>query len=351
MWYLRRMSAQNLETIVKQFTLKKLPDSEVELTGEVPFEALAPYRSEAIEHISDGVELPGFRKGHVPTEMLIKKVGEIAILEESVEHLMRDFYPLLITEHKLEAIGRPTVAITKLAPGNPVGLTVRTTLFPTFDLPDYKKIAKSITKEPAKDISPEDIKTAVDAVRASHAKEKDEKGAPILPEVTDEWVKTLGDFKDVMDFDEKLKGHLTTEQEQKAKEKHRIKVTEAVMEKTNIDIPKIFVESELDKMLGQMREDVKRFGMTFEDYLSRSKKTENDIRKDFAEDAKKRAKLQLTLNAIAEKENIVVPAEEIEKEAQHIIEHFKDADRERVHIYVESVIKNEKVLSMLESQN
>jgi len=339
-----------LDEIAKTFALKKLPLSEVELTGEVPFDTIAPYREKALKHMTEHVDLPGFRKGHVPKDMIIAKVGEIAILEDAVEHFMRDFFPMLIVEHKLEAIGRPTVAITKLAPGNPIGLTITTAVFPVIELPDYKKIARGITKDRAKDLTPEDIKTAVDAVRASHAPKPEEGKEPLLPEVTDEWVRTLGDFKDVTDFDEKIKGHLTSEHVQKSKEKHRIKVTEAVMEKTEIEIPTIFVESELDKMMGQMREDVKRFGMTFEEYLSRSSKTEVDIRKEFTDDARKRAKLQLTLNSIAEKENIVVSAEEIEKEAQHIIEHFKDADRERVHIYVESVIKNEKVLSMLEAE-
>lgn len=343
------MSENNFEAIAGQFTLKNLPESEVELTGEVPYDSLAAYRQEAITHIADEVELPGFRKGHVPEDMLVKKVGEIAILEECAEHLVSDLYPALLIKHKIDAIGRPTIAITKLAPGNPIGLIIKTAVFPTFELPDYKKIAKGVTKEEAKDLSPEDIQTAVDAVRKSHAT-KDAEGKDVLPEVTDEWVKTLGDFGNVADFDTKLQSHLKQEKEQVAKEKNRIAVTEAVMDKTKIDIPKIFVESEIDKMIGQMREDVKRFGMSFEDYLKNSKKTEDDIRASFRDDAFKRAKLQLVLNAIAEKEEIKISAEEIEKEAQMILEHFKDADRERVHIYVESVMKNEKVLQLLESQ-
>ena len=122
------------------------------------------------------------------------------------------------------------------------------------------------------------------------------------------------------------------------------------MEKTKIDTPRVFVVSEQEKMLAQMKDDVKRFGMNFEEYLKRISKTEDSLRSEFEKDAEKRAKLQLILNSIAEKEEIKVPSEEIEKEASHILEHFKDADRERVHIYVESMMKNEKVLSMLEAE-
>jgi trigger factor len=122
------------------------------------------------------------------------------------------------------------------------------------------------------------------------------------------------------------------------------------MEKTPMEIPLVFVASEQEKMIAQMKDDIKRFGMSFEEYLKRVNKTEDDLKKEFEKDAEKRAKLQLILNAIAEVEKITIPAEEIEKEAKHILEHFGSADRERVHIYVESVQKNERVLKLLEGK-
>lgn len=337
-----------LTDIAKSFSLKKLPGSMVELTGEVPFSEIEPHQKEALDHLIEHMEMPGFRKGHVPKEMARKQVGEIALLEEAVEHYMAGLYPALLVEHKLDAVGRPQIAITKLAPGNPVGLSVKLFLYPEIKLPDYKKVASGIQKEDAPAVTDEDVTKAVDAVRESHSTLKDAEGKPILPEVTDAWVKELGPFESVAEFTEKLKEHLAKEREQATKEKRRAGIIDAVLAKTEMDIPSIFVESELEKMLGQMKEDVKRFGMTFEQYLERLQKKEDDIRADMKSEAEKRAKLQLTLNAIAEKEVIKVPAEDIKHEAEHILAQFKDADRERVHIYVESVLKNEKVLSMLE---
>lgn len=338
-----------LTDIAKSFTLKKLPGSLVELTGEVPYSEIEPHQKHALLHIIEHLEMPGFRKGHVPEAMARKHVGEIALLEEAVEHYMAELYPALLVEHKLDAIGRPQVAITKLAPGNPVGLTIKTFLYPEVSLPDYKKLASGIKKEEFAAVTDEDVTKAIDAVRESHSTLKDPEGKAILPEVTDEWVKNLGPFQNVAEFTDKLKEHLSKEKEQAAKEKRRAAIIDAILEKTKIDTPEIFVESELDKMLGQMKEDVKRFGMTFEQYLERIQKSAEDLRKEFRTDAEKRAKLQLTLNAIAEKEGIKVPSEDIKHEAEHILSQFKDADRERVHIYVESVLKNEKVLSTLES--
>lgn len=339
-----------LTDTAKSFKLKKLEGSKAELVGEVPFSEIEPHQAHALKHLIEHMEMPGFRKGHVPADIARKQIGEIALLEEAVEHYIVDLYPALLAEHKLDAIGRPQVAVTKLAPGNPVGLTITTYLFPDIKLPDYKKLAGGVKKEEVAAVTEEEVTKAVDAVRQSHSTLKDAEGKPILPDVTDAWVKELGPFENVAEFTEKLREHLVKEKEQSAKEKRRSGIIEAILGKTEMEMPQIFVDSELEKMLGQMKEDVKRFGMTFEQYLERLNKKEEDIREDFRTEAAKRAKLQLTLNAIAEKEQVTVPAEEIKHEAEHILAQFRDADRERVHIYVESVLKNEKVLSMLEGE-
>src|SRR3989338_10421423 len=68
--YHRQMFAE----ITGAFVLKNLPESEVELVGEVPYDALASYREAALKHIAGHLELPGFRPGKVPAEMALKKV-------------------------------------------------------------------------------------------------------------------------------------------------------------------------------------------------------------------------------------------------------------------------------------
>ncbi len=127
------------------FTRKELPESEVEFMGEVPARVVAQYRDEALAHIAGELELPGFRKGHVPADIALKKIGEVALLEESVEVLVRDFYPALMLAHKIDAVGRPNISITKLAPGEPVGLTVRTAVYPVVTVPtNWKELANNV---------------------------------------------------------------------------------------------------------------------------------------------------------------------------------------------------------------
>jgi FKBP-type peptidyl-prolyl cis-trans isomerase (trigger factor) len=355
------------EALAKSFSKKTLPNSEVELTGEIPDEVVAPYREKALSLLAAELDMPGFRKGHVPTDMAVKKVGEVALLEEAVELFMRDFYPELVMEHAADAVGRPDIRITKLAPGNPVGIVVRTTVYPQVEVPkNWKKLGAGIEIETVPDILDAEVDEAITSIRRARAKASaggvssaegggDSSGAEAklaqpenLPELNDEFAKSLGNFADLADLKQKIKENMKSEKEQKTKDARRGKIVELLLEKTTIEVPTIFVDSELEKIISQMKEDTTRFGMTFEDYLERVGKTESAIREEFREQAQKRAKLQLTLNKLAEDEKVEADKEAVETELKHAMEHFPDARPELVRVHIETVLRNEKVLQLLE---
>ena len=103
-------------------------------------------------------------------------------------------------------------------------------------------------------------------------------------------------------------------------------------------------------MLAQMKGDIERMGLKFDDYLKHIKKTEEDMKKDLRPDAEKRAKSQLALNKIAVEEKIEPNKEAVEKEVAHIVAQYKDADPERARIYVETMLTNEEVFKFFEAQ-
>ena len=339
---------KNLGELAKSFAVKRLPDSEVEITGEVPFDVVAPYREHALVEIAESLELPGFRKGKVPTDMALKKVGEMAVLEEAVEHVMRDLYPEIVEAHKLDVVARPDIRVTKLAPNNPIALTILTALYPEVTLPkNYKKIGESITLETALPATDEELNQTLEQLRQSR-KTKKEDGSEVVPELTDEFAKSIGAFENLNALKTQIKKGITEEKQRAAKDARRGKIVEALLEKTDAEIPKVFIESELDKIINQMREDVSRFGLTLEGYLTQTKKTEEQVRGEFRDQAKKRAKLQLALNKIAAEEKVEANKEEIETEMKHALEHFPDARPELVRIHIETVMRNEKTLQLLE---
>ena len=352
------------EALAKSFIKKELPESEVELTGEIPADVISPYRERALGFFAAELEMPGFRKGHVPADIALKKVGEIAVLEEAVELFMRDFYPELVETHATDAVGRPDIRITKLAPGNPVALVVHTTVYPTVELPKaWKKIGEGIEIETVPDILDAEVDEALTSIRRARAKvptataEAAAEGEPLataqvsdadLPVLDDAFAQSLGGFTDVADLKQKLKENMKQEKDQKARDARRGKIIEALLEQTKLEVPAIFVESELEKIISQMKEDTQRFGLSFDEYLQRVEKTEEVVRAEFREQATKRAKLQLVLNKLADDEKLIADKEQVDTELKHALEHFPDARPELVRIHIETVLRNEKALQLLE---
>ena len=345
-------------------TIKKLPSSQLEITGSVSIETLEKARPQALKDINENVSIDGFRKGMVPENILIAKVGEMAILEEMAELALSRAYFDIIVDNKIDAIGKPVTEITKLAKDNPLEFKITTAVIPEFKLPDYKKIAAAEVKKATPDdakVSPKDIEDAILRVRKSHASHEGHDHAKMtpeeheaavmanLPELTDDFVKKIGDFTDVPDFKNKLSTMLAESKQDEAREKRRIKIADAMAEATTIELPEIMIASELERTEAQFRADIERMGVTLEDYLKHAKKTLEDIQKEWRPYAEKKAKLQLVINEIARVEKIHPEADAIEAEVTHIVEHYKDADRERAATYAETVLTNELVFQFLES--
>ncbi|OHA96840.1 MAG: hypothetical protein A3C63_01315 [Candidatus Zambryskibacteria bacterium RIFCSPHIGHO2_02_FULL_39_82] len=278
----------------KDITLNSLPERELEIVGAITVEKMSLMRQKALNRLKESVEIAGFRKGNVPDAILVQKVGEMRILEEAAEMALSEEYPNILEEHHVDAIGRPEISITKMAPRNPLEFKIKTALMPEVSLTDYKKIASSIS----------------------------------LTET---------------ESNKTYKADATTE-----KDKRRIGILEKIMSESTIDLPKIIVEGEMEKMLAQFKDDIGKSGISFEDYLKRIKKTENDLRMEWKDTAIKRAKSQVILNTIAKEENIVPKEEDVKKEMENILVHHKDADRFRVRMYVETFLTNELVFQFLE---
>lgn len=367
--------------ILNEITIEKKPGSLVVITGELPFELLEKEKAAAVAAISKNVDIDGFRKGHVPEQMLIRTVGEMAVLSEMAERALSHAYPEMVVHHKLDVIGYPQISITKLAKDNPLGFTITIAVVPDITLPDVNEITTSINKEKeSKEVTDEEVTKQVEDIlrqkvayerlqeKAQHSNEhvhdencshdheqtdspiEDVKDIP-LPELTDEYVKGLGkegQFTSVDDFRSKIKEHITIEKARDVDSRHRAKITDAIIEKTVVELPQVVIDAEINQMFAQMEEDLKRAQLTMDDYLGHIKKTKEDLKKEWTPSAEKRAKLQLVLNEIAKKENIQPDASLVDHEVSHLLEQYKDADEKRVRVYVTSVLTNEAVMKKLE---
>jgi FKBP-type peptidyl-prolyl cis-trans isomerase (trigger factor) len=350
----------------KNIVINSLPDREVEIIGEITAEKMAEMRTKAIKKFKESLEVDGFRKGNAPDTIVVQKVGEMRLAEEAAEIALSEEYPNILDEHKIDAIGRPEVTITKLAPGNPMEFKAKTSIMPEIKLGDYKKLAGSENSKERKtpETSDQEVEDVIKNIRENIAHQKmhadnenlhDHNHGPIkdedLPAVDDEFAKMIGGFKDVAEMKAKIKENIAKEKELKEKDKQRVDILEAIIKASTIDLPKIIIEGELDKMVAQFKDDVARAGVKYEDYLSHIKKSEDDLRKEWRETAIKRAKSQIVLNEVAKAENITPAEEDIKREMENILAHYKDSERFHVRMYVETFLTNELVFKFLESIN
>jgi trigger factor len=197
--------------------VNKLPKSVVELHITLDEKEFEGYHDKGFKRVQEVVEVDGFRKGNASEDAIVKKYGDMIILEEMANLALRDAYVKAIEDEKLSPITEPKVTITKLAKGNPLELTMTLTLMPEVKLPAYKKLAKeAAASEEGIEVTDKDIETVIDELRKgramqhAHEHEEHDHSDPnhthdVKPEdypaLTDEFAQSFGpDFKTVVDL-------------------------------------------------------------------------------------------------------------------------------------------------------
>lgn len=175
-----------------------------------------------------------------------------------------------------------------------------------------------------------------------------------LPELNDEFAKTLGAFDTLVSLKENIKTGIIAEKTEEEKQRKRGEILEKIAEKSNLELPEKLVEREQESLFENMKDNInQRFKITFEQYLSSVKKTEQEIKETFKKEAEKRLKSFLVLRQIGKVENVQVDDKELEKETQKILATYRKEDVANIDIeqlkeYTKGVVFNEKIFQVLE---
>ncbi len=176
-----------------------------------------------------------------------------------------------------------------------------------------------------------------------------------IPDLTDDFVKTLGNFNNIDDLKKNIREGLELEKENALKEKWRGEFFKNLKEKVEISLPEGLVEYQKEKLFEDLKERVKEeLKIEFEDYLKQIKKTEEEILKTLRLQAEELIKNEILLKEIIEKEKIEVSEEEVEREINNFVKNFpdvetlkKEVDLERLKNYYKEILKKEKVFQLL----
>lgn len=122
-----------------------------------------------------------------------------------------------------------------------------------------------------------------------------------LPELDDEFAKDVDEeVESLEELKKKTRDRLENQKKQEAENHKRETVIEKASENAEVDIPDAMIETELDRMMKEFEQRLQMQGMTMDMYYQFSGSDENALKEQMKDDAEKRVRTNLTLEAIAQ---------------------------------------------------
>ena len=182
----------------------------------------------------------------------------------------------------------------------------------------------------------------------------------VLPELNDEFIKKVSAKQTVAEMRTEIKTNQETQKKNAADQQVREKLIEELLKENEFVIPEAMVRDKQDILVRNLEMDLRNKGLDFNKYLQIVKKDVKDIREDYKPVAEKRARLDLLIEQIAEKEEIKAAEEDIEAEIVKILnngrkeplqaeelEKYKKAVPESMRKQIRAYLVEEKCLEFL----
>lgn len=175
-----------------------------------------------------------------------------------------------------------------------------------------------------------------------------------LPEISDDFARSLGSFNDLSALKNNIKEGIFMEKKEDEKQRKRAEILEEIVEKAKLEVPDAMIKYEEKKLMEDLKNKIAlNMKITFEQYLAAVKKTEQEIEETFYKEAEKRLKGFLVLRQVGKKENVEVSDQELEQEVSKSIKNYSKEqlakfDIKQLREYTKGAIFNEKVFQFLE---
>src|SRR3954449_8870955 len=144
-----------------------LGDSRVRVEVEVEPKAVDKALNDAATTLGRDLKIPGFRKGKVPPQVVLQRVGRDAVLDEAVRNALPDWYEEAIGDAGLNTVGEPSLDLGELPDkGSPLEFSIEVGVRPTATLGDYKDLEVGRREPEVKD---EDVDAEIEQLREKSA--------------------------------------------------------------------------------------------------------------------------------------------------------------------------------------
>ena len=383
-------------------------DQQVKLIIEIEPEEFERAKRRVARRLAKRIKIPGFRPGKAPYEIIERRLGERAIVEEAIDDLLDDLYPKAIKESEIKPYSAGVLDNVDLE-GEKPRFEILVPLEPEVKLPENYRSFRLPYEEP--ELTDEEVEEAFKSFLRMFAslepvdrpaevgdavyvdveayEEGNEEGEPLfadqnhpllvekephngewpfpgfpenfvgvkpgdektviytypedwddedlrgktvvlkavvkevkaytVPELTDELVAKVG-YDSVDKFREDVIEDLKADKRAKYDNEYFTKVVDALLEQTEVKFPPQMLEDAVKGVTASLEADLESYGISKEEYLEQRGITEDDLKKEIAEEAKKTLLRELLISEIARREGLTPTKEEITAKAVPLLQ-------------------------------
>lgn len=282
---------------MKTSATKHLPKSTVELEIQVPWSEIKTTYDKVFKKVISEIEVEGFRKGKAPKHLVEKKVDKNKVYQEVIKEVVPKVYGEAIAEQKLKPIAAPKIELVSAKEGEDWVIKATIALKPIIKLKNYKEAIKALKRG----------KTTIWTPGAPNKKKGTEKKASL-----DELI-------------------------------------EALLKEVEVEVSDVLIEEEANRLLANLIDQTQKLGLTIEKYLFAKGKTTEQLKAEYTIQAARNLSLEFVLSEIADKENITVTAEDLDKLIAKVEKPEEKEKLKKDSYYLAHLIRQQKTLEFLDN--
>ncbi len=148
-----------------------------------------------------------------------------------------------------------------------------------------------------------------------------------LPAIDDEFASEVSEFETLEALKADMREKLTAANEEKAKREFEDALVTAVIENSKMDVPAVMIEKEIDAMVADLENRLKYQGLTLDQYMQFTGNDTEKMRSYMKENAEKKVKGELVIEALAKAEDIKATEEEVNEKALELAKMYTSEDK------------------------
>lgn len=320
-------------------TIVKLPKSQIDIQVSMPWTDLQTKWDEVWSKAASEIEIPGFRKGQAPINIVEPKILP-QVQQEALKQIMPQALIEALQGTTFVPIDYPQYNVTAFTKGGELKFNARVTVKPEVKVGNYKVVN---AKRPGiKQVTEEEISKVVDDLfnrwkarqpvqpsntqvpqtGASGSAQINPQSAtpqtgPVPTAPNEDFAKQMGSNSLA-----ELRAKIKTDMEADSKYNNELDYEESILQEvekiTIVDIPEVLVQDELARMLLSLQRNVSDRGLLMEEYLKGQKKTVEQLKAEWRPQAERNVRMELGLSEIARQENVNITDQELQAEVDKI---------------------------------